>query len=192
MMTPLNGIYCCGVLFMKKTVPTWQMVGVVFAGIFGTLLHFTFDWLGSNWIAALFSAVNESIWEHTKLLFYPMLIYAFIEYKVWGREAGSFWWIKLLGALLGMFLIPVIYYTYTGALGVSADWFNITIFFIAAAAVYCTETKLFRLKWSCPVPQWVPIAILFLIFILYSLTTFCPPRIPLFQDPVTGTYGYFE
>ena len=42
----------------------------------GTLLHFLFDWTGGNAVVALFSAVNESIWEHLKLLFYPMVLFA--------------------------------------------------------------------------------------------------------------------
>ena len=62
------------------------MVGFVFTGVLGTLLHFVFDWTDSSAIAAVFSAVNESIWEHIKLLIYPMLLFAFWEYKVWGRE----------------------------------------------------------------------------------------------------------
>ena len=119
---------------MKQSVPSWQIGGFVFVGALGTLLHFVFDWSGGNVAAALFSAVNESIWEHMKLLFYPMLLFAWWEWRVWGREDNRFWCIKLVGALLGLGLIPVAYYTYTGALGLSADWFNITIFFFVNGA----------------------------------------------------------
>lgn len=166
---------------MRKSVPTWQMVGFIFTGVLGTLLHFLFEWTGENIIAALFSAVNESIWEHTKLLFYPMVLFALAEYKAWGREVLSFWCIKLIGILTGLILIPVLYYTYTGILGISADWFNITIFFIAAAAAYFLETKLFEKEISCRIPTWAAVAVLCILAIVYTALTFYPPLIPFFS-----------
>lgn len=175
---------------MKQSVPSWQIGGFVFVGALGTLLHFVFDWSGGNVAAALFSAVNESIWEHMKLLFYPMLLFAWWEWRVWGREDNRFWCIKLVGALLGLGLIPVAYYTYTGALGLSADWFNITIFFIAAGVALYTETRLFLQDGGCMLHSKAAVAGLVLIALLFTVLTFATPRIPLFRDPVTGTYGY--
>ena len=174
---------------MDKPIPQWQIGGFVFTAVLGTLLHFLFDWTGGNVVAALFSAVNESIWEHMKLLYYPMLLFAFWEYRFWGQEIPGFWCIKLAGTLLGLGLIPVIYYVYTGIGGVNADWFNVTIFFLAAGAALWTETKLFQkgaLWGSC---KLAPILLL-LIGVAFTLLTFWPPRIPLFRDPVTGTYGF--
>lgn len=166
------------------------MVGFIFTGVLGTLLHFLFEWTGENLIAALFSAVNESIWEHTKLLFYPMVLFALAENKVWGGKVASFWCIKLLGILTGLILIPVAYYTYTGVFGISVDWLNITIFFIAAAATYYLEAKLFEKEIDCPVPAWLAVGVIILLAAVYTVLTFYPPRIPFFRDPVTGTYGF--
>lgn len=175
---------------MKKAIPYWQMGGFIFTAVAGTLLHFLFDWTGGNVLAALFSAVNESIWEHLKLLFYPMVAVAVIEYLFWGEKHRSFWCVKLIGILTGLVLIPVMYYSYTGILGVSADWFNITIFFLAAGIVYWLETKLFESEFKCPLGSGPAIALVCLIGTAFTVLTFVPPRIPLFQDPVTGTYGF--
>ena len=175
---------------MKKSVPYWQVGGFVFTAAVGTLLHFLFDWTGGSVTAALFSAVNESIWEHLKLLFYPMVVFAVAEYFAWGREATGFWCVKLVGILIGLVLIPVVYYTYTGALGVYADWFNITIFFIAAAVSLWLETKLFQRGYSCSVPAWVWVGMIALLPVLFTVFTFATPQIPVFQDPLTGTFGF--
>lgn len=175
---------------MKKAIPYWQMAGFLFTAVVGTLLHFLFDWTGGSVVAALFSAVNESIWEHLKLLFYPMVIFAVIEYLVWGKEVDSFWCVKLIGILLGLALIPVVYYTYTGILGVKADWFNITIFFLTAGIVYWVETKLFQRGFTCRLGSKAAVALIVLIAALFTVLTFAPPQIPLFQDPLTGTYGF--
>ena len=168
---------------MKRAVSYWQMAGFIFTGVLGTFLHFLFDWTGGSTAAALISAVNESIWEHLKLLFYPMTLFAVIEYFFWGKDYKSFWCIKLIGTLTGLVLIPVLYYTYTGILGVSADWFNIAIFFIAAGAVYWVETKLFQKGFSCPMGTKPAVILLLLIGAVFIVFTFAPPEIPLFQDP---------
>ena len=76
---------------MDNPIPKWQLGGFVFTAILGTLLHFLFDWTGGSALAALFSAVNESIWEHMKLLYYPMLLFTLWEYSVWGKKTPGFW-----------------------------------------------------------------------------------------------------
>ena len=174
---------------MNKTISRWKLSGFLFTSALGTFLHFLYDLTGGSVISALFSAVNESIWEHMKLLFYPMLLFAFIEYRAWGKDEPRFWCVKLRGILPGLGLIPVIYYTYTGLLGVSADWFNITIFFLAAASAYFTETKRFMKDRPCLVGEKTARAILMLIALLFTVFTFFPPRIPFFQDPQTGMFG---
>ena len=119
-----------------------------------------------------------------------MVIFGVIEYFFWGKEVDSFWCIKLTGILLGLALIPVVYYTYTGILGVKADWFNITIFFLAAGTVYWVETKLFQRGAACRLGPKTAVALMVLLAALFTVLTFAPPRIPLFQDPLTGTYGF--
>jgi len=175
---------------MKETIPNWQIGGFIFTAVLGTFLHFLFDLTGGSMWSALFSAVNESIWEHLKLLYYPMVIVAVAEYFLWGKEQASFWCIKLIGILAGLAVIPVMYYTYTGSLGLSADWFNITIFFIAAGLVFWSETKLFQKEFTCRFPALLSVGIMMLIAVAFTVLTFAPPHIPLFQDPITGTYGF--
>ena len=175
---------------MKKAIPYWQTGGFIFTSVIGTLLHFLFDWTGGSGAVALFSAVNESIWEHLKLLFYPMILFALVESFFWGKELESFWCVKLMGILTGILLIPVLYYTYTGILGINADWFNITIFFLSAGIVYRLETGLFQRAFACPMHSKLAIALLCFIAVAFTVFTFVPLRIPLFQDPVTGGYGF--
>lgn len=166
---------------MKKSISVWQMIGFVFVGAAGTLLHFLYDWSGQNPVVGAFSAVNESIWEHMKLLFFPMLVFSFIEYGRIGKEYPNFWCVKVIGTVLGLTVIPVLYYTYTGAFGVSADWFNIAIFFIAAAGVYWLESKLLqKQRPGCAFPA-VALGTLLLLSVVFIMLTYLPPSLPLFQ-----------
>lgn len=172
---------------MKCSVTGWQIAGFLFTAVAGTLLHFLYEWAGKSAVAGVFSAVNESIWEHMKLIYFPMLIFSLIQRKY--ADDSQFWCVKLAGNLIALLLIPMVYYTYTGALGISADWFNITIFFLAAGVAYYVETKLFQNFAFCPIPSGIALAGLFLTGALFVLFTFYPPAIPLFADPRTGLSG---
>ncbi len=174
---------------LNKSLKNWQKIGFFFTGVFGVLLHFLYDWTSKSIFIAPFSAVNESTWEHMKLLFYPMVIFAFIEYKFVGKSYENYWCVKLIGVLIGLSLIPFIYYTYTGALGTSADWFNITIFFIAVAVSLLVETRLFSNGFPPICSKKLVFVTLFLILGLFVVFTFVQPKIPLFIDPVTNEYG---
>ncbi|MBQ4603950.1 MAG: hypothetical protein IJB16_05030 [Clostridia bacterium] len=173
---------------MKKSLKLWQIVGFVFTGIWGVVLHFLYDWTNKSLIAAPFSAVNESVWEHMKLLFLPMFVFALIEYGFIGRDNKNFWCVKLWGAIIGLLFIPIVYYGYTGIFGVNADWLNIVIFFVAAAISYFLENVLYKNRTVCS-SQNVAFLILCTIALLFIILTFVQPRIPLFQDPATGGYG---
>lgn len=177
---------------MKRSVGLWQLVGFAVTSLGGTLLHFLYEWLGEAvWIAP-FSGVNESTWEHMKLLFWPAFIFALVQ-GLFFRDRKDFWSIKLRGILAGFLLIPVLFYTYNGVIGHSPDWINIAIFFISAAAAYLYEMKLFgrtdgegadgRGRLS---PHF---AVLCLIGVLFIVFTFKTPEIGIFKDPIGGTYG---
>ena len=173
---------------MKRSIGLWQLIGFGVTSLGGTLLHFLYDWLGNApWIAP-FSGVNESTWEHMKLLFWPMFIYAIVQ-SFFFRDREDFWCVKLRGILLGLILIPVIFYTYNGVIGKSPDFINITIFFVSAAIAYIYETRLFKdERLRCRLPK-AAIAVLCVIALLFVVFTFKTPTINIFKDPITGDYG---
>ena len=173
---------------MKRSVFPWQILGFGVTALGGTLLHFLFDWLGGALWIAPFSGVNESTWEHMKLLFWPMFLYAIVQ-SFFFRDREDFRCVKLRGILLGLTLIPVLFYTYNGVIGKSPDWLNITIFFIAAAAAYIAEARWFRDgNFRCRSPR-AAAALLCLLALLFIVFTFRTPETGIFRDPITGSYG---
>ena len=173
---------------MKRSIGLWQLLGVGVTSLGGTILHFLYVWLGeAAWIAPL-SGVNESTWEHMKLLFWPMFLFAIVQ-RFFFRDRADFWCVKLRGILLGLLLIPVLFYTYNGVVGKSPDWINIAIFFISAAIAYLYETRLYQAnKVRCKSTKWA-IAALCAISILFVVFTFWTPTLGIFKDPLTSTYG---
>ena len=173
---------------MNRSLRLGQLFGFGVTTLGGTILHFLYDWLGKALWIAPFSGVNESTWEHMKLLFWPMLLYAVVQ-SFFFRDRKDFWCVKLRGILVGLTLIPALFYTYNGVVGPSPDWLNITIFFVAAALAYLYEARLLdRGTVICRSPG-AAVMLLCLIGVLFGLFTFLTPEIGIFRDPLTGAYG---
>ena len=172
---------------MKRDLPLWQFAGFALTALGGTVLHFVYDWSGGSWLTAPFSGVDESTWEHMKLLYFPLPIFALVQGRFF-RDRRDFWCVKLRGTLTGLAAIPLLYYTYNGAVGPSPDWLNISFFFVAAALTFWTEYRALRREETRCRPR-LALAVLLLIGVLFVVFTFLPPHIPLFRDPVTGGYG---
>ena len=174
---------------MKRNILIWELAGIVFIVVLGTVLHFVFEWSG-RWIPiAPIAAVNESVWEHLKLGFWPALVYAALEYSRFGKSASNFFLAKTLGIYLIPITIVVLYYSYTALLGHGLLIVDIAIFVVAVIAGQLVSYKLLM---ASPLPEklnrFVPIA-LAVLGILFVLFTFYPPHLPLFRDSVTGGYG---
>ena len=173
---------------MKRQIGLWQLMGFAVTSLLGTLLHFLYDLTGGSALIAPFSGVNESTWEHMKLLFWPLLIFAFIEWLFF-RDREEFWCVKLRGTLLGLSLIPLIFYLYNGVIGKSPDWINIAIFFISAAAAYVYEARQFSSgRARCKNPR-LAIILLCVLATMFIVFTFATPTLAIFRDPLTGTFG---
>jgi hypothetical protein len=159
---------------------------LTFATALGTILHFLYEWTGVLFFTPI-SAVNESTWEHMKILFFPMIIFACVQCYYF-KEYPSFWWVKLIGIFVGVGSIPILFYTYNGAFSTSPDWLNILFFFLAAGFGYLIEGILFKKEASIPLPI-IAIILLVGIAILFIVFTYSPPHVPLFHDPLTNSYG---
>lgn len=173
---------------MSRSFGLWQLFGFAVTSFLGTVLHFLYEWSDKALWIAPFSGVNESTWEHMKLLFWPMLLFAIFQYPFF-RERSDFWNIKLLGITVGLVLIPIIFYTYNGAIGKSPDWVNIAIFFVSAMASYLCEARLFKSKGPATRNPRSAIALLSLLAVLFILFTFRTPKIGIFRDPISGEFG---
>ena len=173
---------------MKNNNRLWCLIGFAFASFGGTILHFLYGWTNNSPFVAPFSGVNESTWEHMKLLFFPMLVLAIVQ-SFFFKGQRDFWCVKLKSTVLGIFLIPVIFYTYNGVIGKSSDFINISIFFISALLAYIYECNQLNKKLSKCSHSKLAFFVLLAIGMLFVIFTFFTPEISIFKDPITQTYG---
>ena len=175
---------------MYKKLRRWEIAGFLLTGIAGPLLHFAYAWSGESRVAAAFSAVNESTWEHMKLLFVPVFLFTLVEMAALMGRYQNLLAVKLTSLLLGLAAIPVLFYTYTGIWGQSSTAADIAIFYAAAALVYAVGYRLLeRGRLGGGALQIASLLLLWGIAFLMVYFTYAPPRIALFRDPVTGLYG---
>lgn len=99
---------------MQKRLLRWELIGFAFTGAVGTLLHFVYEWTGGNPLIAAFCAVNESTWEHMKLLFVPFFLFTMVQFIVFAEPLRSFFAAKAASILLGLLAIPVLFYSLGG------------------------------------------------------------------------------
>lgn len=166
----------------------WEFIGLLVTIAAGNLLHFVYDWTGGSPIAAVFSAVNESVWEHMKLLAVPWILWTVVQAIAVGR--GNVLSARTAGLLSGLAAIPVLYYTYTGALGRNISLVNILIFQLAVLLAYGVSFSLQKRR-RLDSLAWQAGAVLVLLVLaaLFLWWTFAPPPLPLFIDPSTGLAG---
>ncbi len=157
----------------------------------GTLFHFAFEASGGNTLVGAFTPVNESIWEHLKLLVFPAICFAVIEYFIYGKHCPSFLAGKIYGILLGALLIVCGYYTYTGIIGQRYLAVDIGLFIAAAALTAYLSFRFCQSQYvlagdSQSITALLILTVLILCFIYF---TFHPPMLELFRDPVTEDFG---
>ena len=175
---------------MRKQLFRWEAAGFLFVSAVGTLLHFVYDWTGENLLAAVISAVNESTWEHMKLFFIPLFLFSVVQACTIGKSYPNILAVRTISALMGLALIPVLYYTYTGIGGQSVSWLNIAIFYVAVLAAFLLDFRLLRKgRFSSPWQQLLGLVVLWALLFLFVWCTFRPIHLPLWQDPVTGQFG---
>lgn len=171
--------------FMKTSVEKWQIIGAVFTLIIGTLLHFTYQWSGNSSIVGAVAPVNESTWEHLKLLTTPIIAFGILEFFMYGRSYTNFIPVKVLSILAGMLTVIVLFYTYTGIVGRHFLIADIAVFAAGLAVAYFFSAKF--LQTACFTGNTaVKLGILGLVLIMAAVVvfTFYPPSIGLFADPL--------
>lgn len=174
-------------------IKKWHMAGVFFTLILGSLSHFFYSWFGESPLAAPFFPVNESTWEHLKLLVSPMFLFSAAEYFVYGKKTPGFLPVRVLSLFSGMIVIVAAFYTYTAMTGQHWLWADIGVFVLAVVLAYLLSYLLLLKKPGVfaqtpiiSISAGILMALLLVCFIVFTAE---PPHIFLFCDPVTGGYG---
>ncbi len=164
------------------------VIGFLFISIIGTVLHFVYDYSGHNKVVGIFSAVNESTWEHIKIALTPAFLYSIIDGYFYGYLPNYFP-AKLVGILSIIIVIPLIFYTYKIFTKKNILVIDISSFFIA---IFVSELLTYKILVAPDVPyavSYLSLICLFILFAFYLLVTIFPLKNVIFKDPITKKYG---
>lgn len=161
--------------FNKYWLLSWICIVIA-----GTLLHFAYDVANNNLIVGLFTPVNESVWEHLKLVALPIAIFSVIHYIL--KKQDKFL-VSAISIILASCYILFIHY-FCETLNIKNMTVDILsyIFSMLIAFTYICKTNFKNSK--C-----VGITLIILILTLLAILTITPPHISLFLDKTTNTYG---
>lgn len=170
----------------KIELKLFEFISAIFIVVMGTLLHFVYEWSGKNTIVGIFGSVNESTWEHLKILFFPMLITIIIG-TIYYRDISNYLCNKTKGLLISLLFIIAFFYTYSGILGTNITIIDILSFVVAIiiGEVY----TYYNINHNIECPDFPSILILLVLTFSFIKFTFKPPFIGLFQDPINQSYG---
>lgn len=163
---------------------TWSWIGIIVVSALSIPLHFIYEWSGQLAIVGMFSPINESIWEHLNLVFWPLLLwwgagYLFFHQK---KNVSLTPWFAAASVSIFFSMIFIVswYYVLNGAFEVETSLTNIISIFIAVPLGQLLGMHVYRV--IQPRPMYRLFAILFLIIIgaLFIYFTFNAPALPLF------------
>ena len=171
-----------------RTLLALEIVGTLFIIFLGTALHFTFDFSGRNPLVGSFSAVNESVWEHLKLPFWPALLWMLIEVYPLRKAVSNFFAAKAIGTIVMIVVIPAVFYAYT-AFTEEILAVDIATFMIAVVVGQIISYRLFKKGKQSRRTEIIAIIVIVLLAIIFVTFTFYPPHLSIFQDSNSGQYG---
>lgn len=170
---------------------TFSFISFLFLVVIGTLWHYAYRLTGNNSVIAAITPVNESVWEHLKILLFPALILSAAEFFIYGRNTDKFLAAKGIAILVGMCFIVTAFYTYSGICGGHFLLGDIAIFVISAAIssfltcyLICNDT--FKPSETLSA---VVLTIITVFVILFIYFTYTPPHNELFRDPISEDFG---
>lgn len=147
----------------------------------GTALHFVYEWTGRHPMAGIFAPLNESTWEHLKLAFWPMLVYAFVQRVAYHRPAA---WLPATaaGLVTAPLLIVLLFYGYTAILGTHHLPLDVTVYALSVLGGEAVAHLLMERTFSRRARITAAVVILVLVAAFVGFTI-APPDSFLFTPP---------
>ncbi|MEA4919869.1 MAG: DUF6512 family protein [Clostridiaceae bacterium] len=175
---------------MNSPIFKWDLWGFIFTAVFGTCMHFFYAMSKGSPLVGIFCPVNESVWEHLKMLYFPCVAFSIAEYLYIGKFYSGFLTARACGLFIALLMTVIFYYTYTGIIGRGFVAIDILLFLFTSFMCFAVShiiTVAFPAPTICENAVWL--TLILAIGTSMVLFTFDPPKINLFIDPSSGTYG---
>ena len=168
-----------------------KIINVVIFFALSFLWHFVYD-LIPNFITAIFFPVNESIWEHMKIIFGVIIFGSLISLILMQKfkiKYNNFYVEIIIKAILGVIFYLAIFIPLYNIFGENL-FIPITLMLITYIVMEFIGYKILLLdELNIKI---LPIILIILSYILFALLTFYPPHYSIFFDETKLIYGVPE
>ena len=167
-----------------------KIISIIFTILFGTLFHFTYQLTNQNKIIGLFTATNESTFEHIKMALSARIFFIPIEIHFM-KSYPNYYLSVLIELILISLFIVLFYYGYRYFISKKENTiYNISIFYVSIILSYIIGYKsiLYRPIFFFTIHSSFFIIIILLLEIILTIK---PLRNFLFIDPITKKYPNF-
>lgn len=162
-----------------------SIIAFIVIGALGALFHFIYGWTNENYVAGLIFPVNESTWEHLKLIFYPTLIFSAFEYFILKTNPKNYLTATAIGIFFGKLTTVTLFYLYSGVLGFSVDFLNIAIFYISVIVLIKSRNCIIKSdKFQGSTAKIISALYLVFCAILFAFWSNNPPTLGIFTPPI--------
>ena len=165
------------------------IISVVVISVIGTLSHFLYDISKHNKVIGIFTAVNESVWEHIKIALTPTFLWGLVDGYVYGLNPNYFL-AKFLSVLSIIILMPLLFYSYRIFLKKEILVVDIISFYIEIIVSQLIFHYIVELEPLNFIYNYIGCALLFILFGGYMIHTLMPAKSFLFKDPISNKYGF--
>ncbi len=156
----------------------------IIAGL-GTIGHFLYEWSGNNYYLGLFFPVNESTWEHLKLLYFPSLIYFLVEFLRLKEKPSNYLQACTFSTLFGMLVIVILFYTIKGVLGTNVDFINIGIYYVGVITTLVKRQSIINHnKFDLPIFKYTALLLIVIFTLCFVIWSYNPPKLGIFKNPL--------
>lgn len=178
---------------MATNSVAWEVAGIPVVVVTGTLLHFAFGWSGRSPVVGVVAPVNESVWEHLKMAFWPAAAYTAVQLVAMPGIPPNFMAAKAAGVytmavvMLGLYVLTVaVPWNFGTVARLTLDGLTFVV------AVVAGQVVTIALAGRPPAgfdASAVGIAAFAFAAVVLAVTTFVPPRWSVFRDQQDGTFG---
>ncbi len=165
-----------------------KILGTIIAFILTFILHNLYTNI-PNIITSIITPVNESIWEHMKLLFTSILISGVIQkliVKYKKLDINNVCISNFTGAVTSIIIFLIIYVPIYNLIGKD---FTITIIIMLLSIVIAEYISYLIMNKKDLKMENHAIAFTIIVYIAFFILTIYPPHNSLFIDPTNNTYG---
>ncbi len=169
------------------SLKTIKIIGFFAIFLLCFLFHFLYDWF-PNSLFSIFFPVNESIWEHMKLIYTSYIFYGIFDYILLRKNKINNFFIQLfLIPIISIILYLIIFIPIYKMIGenmiISIGLLAIIIIIEQILSYFILQYK--EIKYQ----NFIGIIGIILVYIIFGYLTYNPIENYLFYDTVKDKYG---